>query len=175
MPSIVLKPLQQSDLKLLVAWFALPHVREWWPDNLSAEQIAAKYCARIGSKDIVPMLIYADGKPIGFIQYCRATKEEWPDEPEGTIGLDLFIGESDYLGKGYGTTAIQTLITQLLTNPTVKRIIIDVDPNNTRAIRSYEKAGFKFVKTVTTPDGVANLMEFKQAGSHYEQSPFSGE
>ncbi len=162
MPNLSLQPLIFPDLELLVSWFAQPHVKQWWRDNLSADQIRVKYGTRIGSSEIVPMIIYAAEKPIGLIQYYWATKEEWPDQPEGTVGLDLFIGDPECVGKGYGPDALKLLIAQLLTLPRTKKIIIDVDPQNVRAQRAYEKAGFKFVKQVISADGaVANLLEYR--------------
>ena len=49
----------------------------------------------------------------------------------------------------------------LFENPQVTRIQTDPDPRNARAIRRngcYEKAGFRAVEEVQTPDGVALLM-----------------
>lgn len=40
----------------------------------------------------------------------------------------------------------------------VPRIVIDPDPNNARAIRAYEKAGFHRDRLAATPDGPALLM-----------------
>ena len=55
---------------------------------------------------------------------------------------------------------IRVFIEKLFLEETVKKIIIDVDPNNHRAIRCYEKVGFKLVREVMTTDGLAYLMEF---------------
>ena len=43
----------------------------------------------------------------------------------------------------------------LFSDPAVTRIQTDPSPDNHRAIRSYEKAGFRAVKTITTPAGPA--------------------
>ncbi len=37
-------------------------------------------------------------------------------------------------------------------------MVTDPDPDNPRAIRAYEKAGFEKVHLVDTPDGTALLM-----------------
>ena len=37
-------------------------------------------------------------------------------------------------------------------------MVTDPDPDNARAIRAYEKAGFEKVRLVDTPDGIALLM-----------------
>jgi len=46
----------------------------------------------------------------------------------------------------------------LFEDPTVTRIQADPSPTNARAIRCYEKAGFRRVGPITTPDGGAVLM-----------------
>lgn len=109
----------------------------------------------------MPFIIWIEDKPIGFIQYYHAAQVGdgwWPDEVAGTVGIDQFIGEEDYINKGYGTRMIQAFIQQLFENPGIKKIITDVDPSNVRAVRCYEKTGFKFVKQLMTPDGLANLI-----------------
>lgn len=155
------KPLQEKDLDLLCQWLDKPHVKNWWNDHLTPDEIKAKYSQRIGDKVIVPFIAYLNNKPIGFIQYYLANKvgEGWrADETEGTVGIDQFIGEENFIDRGYGTQMIRTFIQQLFFNPNIKKIITDVDPNNQRAIRCYEKVGFKWIKEVNTPTGPAYLL-----------------
>ncbi len=38
------------------------------------------------------------------------------------------------------------------------RVVTDPDPSNLRAVRAYEKAGFRRDRMVDTPDGLALLM-----------------
>ena len=161
--TITFKPLQEVDLDLLCQWLDKPHVKEWWDDRLTHDQIKSKYRKRIGSVLVAPFIAYLDEKPIGFIQYYHADKIGdgwWADEVTGTLGLDQFIGEETLINHGYGTLMIRVFIEKLFLEETVKKIIIDVDPNNHRAIRCYEKVGFKLVREVMTTDGLAYLMEF---------------
>ena len=46
----------------------------------------------------------------------------------------------------------------LFEDPTVTKIQADPAPTSLRAIRCYEKAGFRRVGVVSTPDGAAMLM-----------------
>ena len=46
----------------------------------------------------------------------------------------------------------------LLEDPTVTKIQADPAPTSLRAIRCYEKAGFRRVRVISTPDGAAMLM-----------------
>lgn len=159
--TISFKPLQEDDLELLCKWLDKPHVKEWWNDDLSHDEIKEKYRKRIGDITVVPFIAYLENSPIGFIQYYHADKVGdgwWADEIEGTVGIDQFIGEENYINRGYGREMICAFGQKLFENPAIKKIITDVDPANIRAIRCYEKAGLKMMGDVETPDGKAHLM-----------------
>ncbi len=162
---ITFKHLAKSDLPLLTTWLNKPHVKAWWDEHLTPDEIKEQYASRIGDQIVVPFMVYLDEKPIGFIQYYDAAKEGggwWPDEVEGTIGIDQFIGEENYMGRGYGTKIIAAFVRKLFEDPAVKKIILDVSPKNVKAIHCYEKVGFVFVKEIDTPDGHALMMEIKR-------------
>lgn len=159
------KPLQEADLHLLCEWLNEPHVKEWWNDHSTDEEIKSKYKKRIGDTIVAPFIACLNENPIGFIQYYQADKVSdgwWPNEVEGTIGIDQFIGEKGLINRGIGTKMIRAFIDHLFGNPNIKKIITDVDPKNLRAIRCYEKVGFEFVKEIMTPEGISLFMEVKR-------------
>jgi aminoglycoside 6'-N-acetyltransferase len=78
-------------------------------------------------------------------------------QPQGTRGIDLFIGDPNMIGRGHGTDLIRCFVDDLLGRG-LPRVVTDPDPANARAIRAYEKAGFERHREVTTPDGPALLM-----------------
>jgi RimJ/RimL family protein N-acetyltransferase len=74
----------------------------------------------------------------------------------GDIGLDVVnnwigrnafvgigIGDRNDWGKGYGTDAMKIMLRFAFTEVNLNRVILNVFEYNPRAIRSYEKAGFK--------------------------------
>jgi aminoglycoside 6'-N-acetyltransferase len=71
--------------------------------------------------------------------------------------MDQFIGVSDMIGRGHGSSFIRQFVDGLLT-PGTPRVVADPDPDNRRAVRAYEKAGFENERMVDTPDGPALLM-----------------
>jgi len=62
---------------------------------------------------------------------CRAAK------------LGIFIGDKSFWNKGYGTKVMQLLLKHGFETLNLNRIALDVYENNPRAIRAYEKAGFR--------------------------------
>ncbi|MDE5801419.1 MAG: GNAT family N-acetyltransferase [Lachnospiraceae bacterium] len=124
-------------------WFLEPELQEWvWCDEkgeppVPLERIIEKYGARVKNPiDAFPYFILRDGEAIGFIQYYIQDKT--------TIGLDMWIGVLKERNNGYGTEALKQMV-QLIHQkyPYVKEVFINPDPENKRAIKCYQKAGFK--------------------------------
>jgi RimJ/RimL family protein N-acetyltransferase len=57
--------------------------------------------------------------------------------------LFMYIGEENLWGKGYGTEALSVFINYIFNTKGFKTIYLRVYENNKRAIRCYEKCGFK--------------------------------
>jgi RimJ/RimL family protein N-acetyltransferase len=63
--------------------------------------------------------------------------------PWRTADLSLIIGEKDAWGKGYGTEAVHLLMDYAFGYLNLHRLAIGVVGFNERALRFWEKAGFK--------------------------------
>lgn len=57
--------------------------------------------------------------------------------------VGLGIGERDFWGKGYGTEAMNLALRYAFLELNLGRVTLNVFEYNERAIRSYEKAGFR--------------------------------
>src|SRR5919107_1358942 len=69
-----------------------------------------------------------------------------PERLVGDNGSAMFhitIGEKDVWGKGYGTEATQLMLEHAFAHLGLHRVALAVFSFNERAIRSYEKAGFR--------------------------------
>jgi AacA4 family aminoglycoside N(6')-acetyltransferase len=163
---ITFRPMRDEDLPMLQEWIGRPHVREWWAGeeaDLPPEDFRALYLPRVMAEErVTPYIALLDGRPIGYSQSYVAMGSGggwWDDVTDpGVRGIDQFLCEGSDLGKGLGTRMVRALVAQLFTDPAVTRIQTDPDPANARAIRCYEKAGFRAVKTIVTPDGEALYM-----------------
>lgn len=160
------RPLSEHDLPLLHAWIHRPHVKEWWGSTAGCETLEetrSKYLPRFREESPVkPYIAMLCGEPIGFIQsYVAAECGEgwWQGETDhGVRGIDQFLADGARLGQGIGTQMVSAFLQRLFANLAVTRVQTDPDPRNARAIRCYEKAGFRAVGRVATPDGPALLM-----------------
>ena len=62
---------------------------------------------------------------------------------DATRSSGLGIGETEYWSKGYGTDVMNVLLRFAFTEVNLRRVTLTVFEYNPRAIRSYEKAGFR--------------------------------
>ena len=60
----------------------------------------------------------------------------------GDCWVGIGLGEREYWGKGYGTDAMRVILRYAFDELNLHRVSLSVFEYNTRAIRSYEKAGF---------------------------------
>ncbi|NGO49981.1 GNAT family N-acetyltransferase [Allomesorhizobium camelthorni] len=156
-PRYSFRPVTPDDLEMIAGWLAEPHVAEWWDDP--DEQIAS-IREHIDSISVEPLIIELDGRPIGYLQsYDPHLEDDHPyqDQPFGTLGIDLSIGVPDLVGIGHGSAIVRQFVEELFAEGT-PRVIIDPDPANLRAIRAYEKAGFKAFDKRTSVYGPALMM-----------------
>jgi RimJ/RimL family protein N-acetyltransferase len=139
----------KDHLPLYFTWCEKSHVKEKWfrEGYQSVDAIYKKFEENNG---VYPYIIIIDGKAVGYIQsYDVVVGNVWQElenEAEGTVGFDLFIGEEDYVGKGYGTAVVTEFADKLFAPVGVRKIIVDPFADDKRAIRCYEKAGFTFAR-----------------------------
>jgi aminoglycoside 6'-N-acetyltransferase len=156
MPQYAFREMTADDLPMIKRWLAAPHVREWWGDP------AEQYALVSGDLDEPAMdqyIVSTDGRAFGYLQCYDLTawNSGFGAQPKGTRGIDLFIGEIDMIMGGHGSAMIRAFVDERLAGG-APRIVTDPDPNNVRALRAYEKAGFARVGMVDTPDGPSLLM-----------------
>jgi RimJ/RimL family protein N-acetyltransferase len=148
---------------MLHEWVQRPHVAEWWSEPRTLDAIEADYLPTIeGTSSTKAYIVNIENEPIGFIQaYVVEGSGDgwWEDERDpGARGIDQFLADASRVNQGLGTAMIRAFLEQLFGDPAVTRVQTDPSPANRRAVRCYEKAGFKAIGEVSTPDGPALLM-----------------
>ena len=155
-PDYAFHPMSAADLPLIRRWLETPEVVRWWgqPD----EQYAL-VSGDLDHPDMDQFIVAIDDHPFGYIQcYALSTwNQNFGAHPPKTRGIDQFIGVSDMIGRGHGSSFIRQFAEGLLASG-VPRVVTDPDPQNGRAVRAYAKAGFHSDRVVDTPDGPALLM-----------------
>ncbi len=142
------RPLTSDDFPLLLDWLSKEHVKQWWDAGEDTpEKVARNYGEEEEGLERF-ILVEQEGsseKPLGYFQHYVAH--------DGSIGIDQFIGEEDYVNRGVGTKAIRLFVEMIMRKHGPTSIILDPSPENKRAIRCYEKAGFKYYETKEGEEG----------------------
>jgi len=163
-PAITFRSLAEDDLVMLHEWMTRPHWVEWWGPPETLEEVRSHYGPRIDvpSPNVQSFIALLDGRPFAYIQSYVAMGSGdgwWEDETDpGVRGIDQSLADAADLGRGLGTAMVRAFVDQLFADPAVTRIQTDPSPRNLRAIRCYEKAGFRPVGEIVTPDGPALWM-----------------
>ena len=145
--SLTLRRLTAADLAPLLAVLREPTVARWWGhyDIARVEQEFPE------DDDTVVLMIHVEGEVAGFIQY---SEEDDPDYRHA--GIDAFLATA-FQDRGLGSDAVRALARHLFEARGHHRITIDPAAANTRAIRAYERVGFRPVGVMRQyergPDG----------------------
>jgi aminoglycoside 6'-N-acetyltransferase len=145
---VILRPTISEDRDRLRRILAEPSVARWWGPRGHVDP-ADDWLS--GDEDTTVFSIELDGELIGSIQVAE---ESDPDYRHAAI--DLFLTTTSQ-GQGLGPDAIRTLATHLFHDRGHHRLTIDPSAGNERAIRAYERLGFRRVGVMRAyergPDG----------------------
>ena len=129
------------DLSMLADWLQLPHVAHWWGDPEQALSAVQQHPVATEA------LIEADAQPVGYLCWQTPRQEELAaaglsDLRGDLVDVDILIGEPDALGQGIGPEALSQLLAKLRADG-VRVVGLAADLRNRRALKAYEKAGFR--------------------------------
>ena len=143
-PNIAFRKATIADAALLKYWDTKQHViasgndDDWnWEKELIRDPAWREQ-----------LIAELNGRPIGVVQIIDPKLEEthyWGNVESNLRAIDIWIGEEEDLGQGYGTTMMNLAIERCFKEPEVTSILIDPLETNVRAHKFYRKIGFKEV------------------------------
>jgi dethiobiotin synthetase len=140
---VVLRPATSADAAAVGGVLAAPEVARWWD--------AADVAAVLDDPDTTTWIVLVDGAVAGLVQ---AWEEADPDYRHAGIDIALHPG---FHGRGLGAETVRTVARHLFADRGHHRVTIDPAAANARAIRSYERIGFRPVGVLRSyerdPDG----------------------
>jgi RimJ/RimL family protein N-acetyltransferase len=136
-----LRPPEDGDLPLFVRWFNDPEVRYWLSvsdgPELTLESEREWYDEMRGdAARVIWCIEREEGQPIGNLGLHEI------DESQGRAMLGIAIGDKEHWGRGYGTEAIRQVLRYAFGELGLRRVGLQVDADNLRGLRCYEKCGF---------------------------------
>ncbi len=127
---------EESNRKLIHDWLQQEHIQQWLHGIGLNNTLTGLEKFFQGCTDITYWIGYSKDIPFAFLITS-------PEEADA-ITLDLFICDLNYLGKGLSVPMIQQFLVSQF--PHVKKVLIDPEATNARAIHVYKKVGFKIIR-----------------------------
>ena len=131
-----------GDLPSVIRWYRDPEVARltrYQTRQMTQPEIQRFFEVRMLAPDALAYCIVelASGRLIGFTTFSML------DADNGSVMFHITIGERDAWGRGLGTEATQLMLQHAFERLGLHRVGLAVFSYNTRAIRAYEKAGFR--------------------------------
>lgn len=133
----------------------IEHFSVWWRDMslirltsgnielISDEKVKRYFKEILDNKTNHHFMIDVDNHTIGHVSLSM--------RQGGWYETQIVIGNNKYLGQGYGSKAINLLLSKAK-EIGLSKIYLEVRPENTRAINAYTKCGFKEVRIIKYPN-----------------------
>lgn len=149
---LTVRRLETNDKKLIVKWLSDNKILQYYEgrDNPHSEAMVEKKFYDGNTEETRCIIEYLH-IPIGYIQFYPIDEEElndygYKDFYDKIYGTDQFIGETEYWGQGIGKMLMKSMINYLVREKDAKKIVLDPQTWNERAIKCYESSGFNKVK-----------------------------
>lgn len=147
------------DLPAVNGWLRTPEVRVWWAEP-DGSPPALWTAADLREAGVRRWIVSHAGRPFACLQ--DYDPHAWPGHhfgflPPGARGTDQFIGVPEMIGFGHGRRFLRAFCDRLFAEG-VPAVGTDPHPDNLRAIRASEHAGFTGSAVVETDWGRCRLM-----------------
>ena len=143
---VVLREALPGDVDAFVEILAAPEVERWWGPHAREDVVAELY----DDAETVAFAVLVDGAVKGLVTYAEETDPDYRH-----AGIDIAMHPSA-IGRGLGADAVRTLARYLLEERDHHRLTIDPAAANERAIRSYERVGFRPVGVMRSYERAAD-------------------
>jgi len=164
--SIEFRPMVADDLPLLHEWLERQHVKLFYGDHGTYEEVVDHYLPAIGGSDPTDhYLVLLDGRPIGMLQTYLV--KDYPTHAslmgvadDGVAGADILIGEEELTGRGLGTEILRRFVDEIVfARGETVACVADPAVANIASVRAFEKAGFRVVSEHVDPeDGLIHAL-----------------
>ncbi|HUG47201.1 MAG TPA: GNAT family protein [Candidatus Limnocylindria bacterium] len=139
---VVLRHHEPGDVAAVRRWYRDPEIgrlTRYQPQPMTEQEIERFFQARLLAPDALAYAIVerAADRLVGFTTFSSL------DPDNGSVLFHITIGERLAWGRGLGTEATELMLGHAFDRLGLHRVGLTVFDFNPRAIRAYEKAGFR--------------------------------
>lgn len=156
----------EDHLELLSAWLDRDYVAEVWGEYGSLDEVRESLVAHIRNPHVDPLIGSVDGTPFLYVEVYWAKEDRvapYCDPGDYDQGFHFFVGDPDYLG-GERTAAWMRATTHFmfLREPRTRRLVVEPDADNDRAIDRLLETGWLKQREFDFPHKRAALLELSR-------------
>jgi aminoglycoside 2''-phosphotransferase len=145
--------LTDNDFTYMFKWLTDDRVLEFYGgrDKKYTYETLKEHYSEDWVDEVIRVIIEYNDTPIGYGQIYKMYDDlyddyHYPRSSEVVYGMDQFIGEVHYWNKGIGARYTKMIFEFLRKERNADAIILDPHKNNLRAIKMYQKAGFRIIE-----------------------------
>ena len=140
---VTIRPVTEADTDRIIAWRNAPSVMAHfiYRTPLTRKEHLNWLHNRVETGEVAQFVIYDGETAVGSV-YLRDI-----DRNNQKCEYGIFIGDEDCRGKGIGTAAAKLALAHAFEELGLNRVYLRVFADNLGAIKSYEKAGFRYEGT----------------------------
>jgi RimJ/RimL family protein N-acetyltransferase len=135
-----LRAIEREDIPIFVRWFNDPEVRKYLEMYLPMSVAEEEQWFEAHLKDDTSRIFGIETEEGRLIGNIGLHNLDWKNR---NALLGIVIAEREYWGRGYGTDAVTTLLDFAFNEMNLHRVSLFVYEFNERAVRCYEKCGFR--------------------------------
>jgi RimJ/RimL family protein N-acetyltransferase len=149
-----------ADADLIHRWVTEPRAEFWGMTDHTRDDVREIYEFVEGLDTHHAYMMSLDHRPIGIFQTYEPAAdpigEHYPVRA-GDHGIHLFLARADPVVPGFTGAVAGALVRYVFRVPERKRIIVEPDARNERALRRWKRLGFVFGERVELPHKTAQL------------------
>ncbi|NYE41402.1 penicillin amidase [Streptomyces fulvorobeus] len=149
-----------ADLDLIHSWVSEERARFWGMSDSTREEVLEAYTFLDSLTTHHGYLALRGGVPVAIFQTYDPAEDplgECYEVRPGDFGVHLFVGPGDSTEPGYTGRLLSVLVSHAFSDPAHRRIVVEPDARNERAVARLVRAGFELGPEIEKPEKRARL------------------
>ncbi|MFJ4644994.1 GNAT family N-acetyltransferase [Streptomyces bobili] len=147
----------EADAAVLHGWVSAERASFWGMNGLTRDQVAEIYAHMAGLDTHHAYLVELDGEPVAVLQTYEPSEDrvsECYEVEPGDIGVHVLLAAAGERGArpGWSSALMSVFVSYVLVGQDRRRVVVDPDVRNEKALARFLRQGFEVGPVVTLPE-----------------------
>jgi hypothetical protein len=147
----------EADAAVLHGWVSAERASFWGMNGLTRDQVAEIYAHMAGLDTHHAYLVELDGGPVAVLQTYEPSEDrvsECYEVEPGDIGVHVLLAPAGERGArpGWSSALMSVFASYVLVGQDRRRVVVDPDVRNEKALARFLRQGFEVGPVVTLPE-----------------------